>query len=152
MESYDLRCNLFICIIQEEEETRTLLQFHYTEWPCHTCPFSNAILEFRRRMRAVVGSRLQHDSPIVVHCKWDWKSRDFNDQDNIIMLATFLLRFYFQWRWRSFRCLSVDRRQSRTCRRRRLLRRVRLFENAQAVQKRNGRGTGNYIFVTYYRC
>ncbi|XP_029343535.1 receptor-type tyrosine-protein phosphatase kappa isoform X1 [Acyrthosiphon pisum] len=52
----------------KEEETRTLLQFHYTEWPCHTCPFSNAILEFRRRMRAVVGSRLQHDNPIVVHC------------------------------------------------------------------------------------
>ncbi|XP_060876919.1 receptor-type tyrosine-protein phosphatase kappa isoform X4 [Metopolophium dirhodum] len=54
--------------VDKEEETRTLLQFHYTEWPCHTCPFSNAILEFRRRMRAVVGSRLQHDNPIVVHC------------------------------------------------------------------------------------
>lgn len=60
------RCDM----TQKYEETRTLLQFHYTEWPCHTCPFSNAILEFRRRMRAVVGSRLQHDSPIVVHCKW----------------------------------------------------------------------------------
>ncbi|XP_008486179.1 tyrosine-protein phosphatase 9-like, partial [Diaphorina citri] len=39
-----------------EEEHRKILQFHYTEWPCHTCPFSNAILEFRRRMRAVVGT------------------------------------------------------------------------------------------------
>ncbi|XP_054279293.1 receptor-type tyrosine-protein phosphatase kappa-like [Macrosteles quadrilineatus] len=53
----------------EEEQERTLLQFHYTEWPCHTCPFSNAILEFRRRMRAVVGSyRTAREGPIVVHC------------------------------------------------------------------------------------
>ncbi|XP_072156410.1 receptor-type tyrosine-protein phosphatase kappa isoform X2 [Bemisia tabaci] len=52
-----------------EEEERKLLQFHYTEWPCHTCPFSNAILEFRRRMRAVVGSYKTHqEGPIVVHC------------------------------------------------------------------------------------
>ncbi|XP_046662944.1 receptor-type tyrosine-protein phosphatase kappa-like [Homalodisca vitripennis] len=53
----------------EEEQERTLLQFHYTEWPCHTCPFSNAILEFRRRMRSVVGSyRTAQEGPIVVHC------------------------------------------------------------------------------------
>ncbi|XP_022184512.1 receptor-type tyrosine-protein phosphatase kappa isoform X2 [Nilaparvata lugens] len=53
----------------EEEEERSLLQFHYTEWPCHTCPFSNAILEFRRRIRAVVGSyRTSQEGPIVVHC------------------------------------------------------------------------------------
>ncbi|KAI5752014.1 hypothetical protein M8J77_012937 [Diaphorina citri] len=55
-----------------EEEHRKILQFHYTEWPCHTCPFSNAILEFRRRMRAVVGTyRTQQNGPlgpIVVHC------------------------------------------------------------------------------------
>ncbi|XP_066906293.1 receptor-type tyrosine-protein phosphatase kappa [Halyomorpha halys] len=50
-----------------EEEERTLLQFHYTEWPCHTCPFSNAILEFRRRMRAV-GTKTKDGGPIVVHC------------------------------------------------------------------------------------
>ncbi|KAI5710062.1 hypothetical protein M8J76_004469 [Diaphorina citri] len=65
-----------ICIVLKEgspeEEHRKILQFHYTEWPCHTCPFSNAILEFRRRMRAVVGTyrTQQHGplGPIVVHC------------------------------------------------------------------------------------
>lgn len=57
-------------IWQPEAEERTLLQFHYTEWPCHTCPFSNAILEFRRRMRAVVGTyKTATEGPIVVHCK-----------------------------------------------------------------------------------
>lgn len=61
-----------ICVIHKkgtpEQQERTLLQFHYTEWPCHTCPFSNAILEFRRRMRAVVGSRMEQEGPIIVHC------------------------------------------------------------------------------------
>ncbi|BES90224.1 phosphatase [Nesidiocoris tenuis] len=50
------------------EEERILLQFHYTEWACHTCPFPNAILEFRRRVRAVVGTRTKQGGPIVVHC------------------------------------------------------------------------------------
>ncbi|XP_050352250.1 receptor-type tyrosine-protein phosphatase kappa [Nymphalis io] len=52
-------------------EERFLLQFHYTQWHSHTCPFSNALLEFRRRVRAVVGRRLASSSatgPMVVHC------------------------------------------------------------------------------------
>ncbi|KOC69840.1 Receptor-type tyrosine-protein phosphatase T, partial [Habropoda laboriosa] len=53
----------------EVTEERTLLQFHYTEWHSHTCPFGNAVLEFRRRVRAVVGSTIKNESgPMVVHC------------------------------------------------------------------------------------
>ncbi|KAK0094149.1 hypothetical protein PV326_011718 [Microctonus aethiopoides] len=53
----------------EIKEERTLLQFHYTEWHSHTCPFGNAVLEFRRRVRAVVGSTIKNESgPMVVHC------------------------------------------------------------------------------------
>lgn len=62
--------NIVLSIFQPNQQERTLLQFHYTEWPCHTCPFSNAILEFRRRMRAVVGSRMEQEGPIIVHCKY----------------------------------------------------------------------------------
>lgn len=54
---------------EEILEERTLLQFHYTEWPSHTCPFSNSILEFRRRVRMVVASQRQGEhGPCVVHC------------------------------------------------------------------------------------
>ncbi|XP_045522193.1 receptor-type tyrosine-protein phosphatase kappa isoform X3 [Pieris brassicae] len=52
-------------------EERFLLQFHYTQWHSHTCPFGNALLEFRRRVRAVVGRRLAASTatgPMVVHC------------------------------------------------------------------------------------
>ncbi|CAO1387004.1 unnamed protein product [Diamesa hyperborea] len=53
----------------ERIEERSLLQFHYTEWHSHTCPFSNAILEFRRRVRSVVGNTLHANSrPMLVHC------------------------------------------------------------------------------------
>lgn len=53
-------------------EERHILQFHYTEWHSHTCPFSNAVLEFRRRVRSVVGHVIDANSvvgPMLVHCK-----------------------------------------------------------------------------------
>lgn len=53
-------------------EERHIIQFHYTEWHSHTCPFSNAVLEFRRRVRAVVGNIITANSrvgPMLVHCK-----------------------------------------------------------------------------------
>ncbi|KAL1502113.1 hypothetical protein ABEB36_007306 [Hypothenemus hampei] len=51
-------------------EERFILQFHFTEWHCHSCPFGNALLEFRRRVRAVVGHRIKsrEAGPMVVHC------------------------------------------------------------------------------------
>ncbi|KAJ8967654.1 hypothetical protein NQ317_011593 [Molorchus minor] len=53
-------------------EERTILQFHYTQWHSHSCPFTNALLEFRRRVRAVVGHviRSNEAGPMVVHCKY----------------------------------------------------------------------------------
>ncbi|XP_057669092.1 receptor-type tyrosine-protein phosphatase kappa isoform X1 [Diorhabda carinulata] len=51
-------------------EERTILQFHYTQWHSHSCPFTNALLEFRRRVRAVVGHVIKSNEagPMVVHC------------------------------------------------------------------------------------
>ncbi|XP_043189712.1 receptor-type tyrosine-protein phosphatase kappa-like isoform X1 [Amphibalanus amphitrite] len=55
--------------LRHGNEERSILQFHYTEWPCHSCPFSNAILEFRRRMRICLSNRVPDlDGPIIVHC------------------------------------------------------------------------------------
>lgn len=51
-------------------EERFILQFHFTEWHCHSCPFANALLEFRRRVRAVVGHIIKSNEagPMIVHC------------------------------------------------------------------------------------
>ncbi|XP_044746070.1 receptor-type tyrosine-protein phosphatase kappa isoform X2 [Coccinella septempunctata] len=51
-------------------EERLILQFHFTEWHSHSCPFPNSILEFRRRVRAVVGHRIKSNEagPMIVHC------------------------------------------------------------------------------------
>jgi protein tyrosine phosphatase len=50
-------------------EERKVIQFHYTEWPCHSNPFSNALLEFRRRVRQVMNQHPDtQDGPVIVHC------------------------------------------------------------------------------------
>lgn len=62
----------FLLFSQVKVEERMLLQFHYTQWHSHTTPFSNAILEFRRRVRSVVGNIIKPNSrmgPLLVHCK-----------------------------------------------------------------------------------
>ena len=49
---------------------RKVILFHYTEWPCHSNPFSNALLEFRRRVRNVMNHHPDaQDGPVIVHCK-----------------------------------------------------------------------------------
>ncbi|CAD6997006.1 receptor-type tyrosine-protein phosphatase kappa [Ceratitis capitata] len=56
---------------KEVIKERLILQFHYTEWYSHSCPFSNALLEFRRRVRLVVGNIIKGDDmkgPMLVHC------------------------------------------------------------------------------------
>lgn len=60
--------NYFNSYLQVKTEERMLLQFHYTEWHSHTTPFTNAVLEFRRRVRSVVGNTLKSDRPMLVHC------------------------------------------------------------------------------------
>lgn len=51
------------------DEEREIIQFHFTEWPAHTHPFLNAVIEFRRRVRIWIKSYLTPaDGPIIVHC------------------------------------------------------------------------------------
>ncbi|XP_071545661.1 receptor-type tyrosine-protein phosphatase kappa isoform X3 [Panulirus ornatus] len=51
------------------EEEREVVQFHYTEWPSHTQPFVNGLLEFRRRIRIWMKSNITPaDGPMIVHC------------------------------------------------------------------------------------
>jgi len=50
-------------------EQRKVILFHYTEWTCHSNPFSNALLEFRRRVRNVMNHHPDsQDGPVIVHC------------------------------------------------------------------------------------
>ena len=56
--------------LSKDGEERKVIQFHYTEWPCHSNPFSNALLEFRRRVRQVMNLHPEtQDGPVIVHCK-----------------------------------------------------------------------------------
>ena len=56
--------------MSKDGEERKVIQFHYTEWPCHSNPFSNALLEFRRRVRQVMNMHPEtQDGPVIVHCK-----------------------------------------------------------------------------------
>ena len=72
-----------------------VIQFHYTEWPCHSNPFSNALLEFRRRVRQVMNMHPEtQDGPVIVHCKWDSYICDncemfFHLIDSVITLVIF---------------------------------------------------------------
>jgi hypothetical protein len=50
---------------------RELLHFHYTEWPCHTCPFSTALLDFRRRVRQLVEQLGFAKGQTLIHCRYD---------------------------------------------------------------------------------
>jgi len=55
--------------LRKDGEERKVIQFHYTEWPCHSNPFSNALLEFRRRVRQVMNQHPEtQDGPVIVHC------------------------------------------------------------------------------------
>merc|ERR1712106_1196930 len=55
--------------LRKDGEERKVIRFHYTEWPCHSNPFSNALLEFRRRVRQVMNQHPEtQDGPVIVHC------------------------------------------------------------------------------------
>ena len=63
--------NVNVKLILQNGEERKVILFHYTEWPCHSNPFSNALLEFRRRVRNVMNHHPDtQDGPVIVHCKW----------------------------------------------------------------------------------
>ncbi|XP_065569831.1 receptor-type tyrosine-protein phosphatase kappa-like isoform X2 [Artemia franciscana] len=53
------------------DEEREILQHHYTEWSCHSCPYSNAIMDFRRRVKASLketSGNEYNSGPLIVHC------------------------------------------------------------------------------------
>merc|ERR1719464_281627 len=55
--------------LRKNGEQRKVILFHYTEWTCHSNPFSNALLEFRRRVRNVMNHHPDsQDGPVIVHC------------------------------------------------------------------------------------
>jgi len=71
VESEEQLANFMIRTIRlrKDGEERKVIQFHYTEWPCHSNPFSNALLEFRRRVRQVMNQHPEtQDGPVIVHC------------------------------------------------------------------------------------
>ncbi|XP_023215946.1 receptor-type tyrosine-protein phosphatase mu-like isoform X2 [Centruroides sculpturatus] len=53
--------------LRKGDEVRDITQLHYTNWPSHTCPFSSALLEFRRRVRIYM-SYPPNSGPTIVHC------------------------------------------------------------------------------------
>lgn len=49
---------------------RWLVQFHYVEWPSHSCPFPTALLDFRRRVRQILIEKEEIGrGQVLIHCK-----------------------------------------------------------------------------------
>ncbi|CAN8003799.1 unnamed protein product, partial [Ixodes hexagonus] len=53
--------------LRKGEEERDVFQLHFTSWASHTEPFTNALLDFRRRVRTFT-DRWSAIGPTVVHC------------------------------------------------------------------------------------
>lgn len=60
-----MNANKLVCL----QKSRNILQFHFTEWPGHTCPFPTALLDFRRRVRQIVDQSPEYSKgQMLVHC------------------------------------------------------------------------------------
>ncbi|GAB6032284.1 hypothetical protein CHUAL_010924 [Chamberlinius hualienensis] len=59
--------NLKISQEGDDSGERSVIHFHYTEWPCHSVPFASGLLEFRRRVRMYT-NKIGSEDPILVHC------------------------------------------------------------------------------------
>ncbi|EEC05025.1 tyrosine phosphatase epsilon, putative, partial [Ixodes scapularis] len=66
MANFVIRTLRVISTFQGEEE-RDVFQLHFTSWASHTEPFTNALLDFRRRVRTFT-DRWSAIGPTVVHC------------------------------------------------------------------------------------
>ncbi|KAL3186491.1 hypothetical protein MRX96_027529 [Rhipicephalus microplus] len=53
--------------LRKGEEERDVFQLHFTSWASHTQPFTNALLDFRRRVRTFT-DRWSAIGPTIVHC------------------------------------------------------------------------------------
>ena len=57
-------------VIQDDSE-RIIYQLHYHNWSSHTCPFSNSLLQFRRRVRIYMNELMNEKiGPTIVHCRY----------------------------------------------------------------------------------
>lgn len=57
---------------EQSGECRIVYQFHYENWPVHTCPYADSLLQFRRRVKVYMDElnvRVHEVGPIVVHCR-----------------------------------------------------------------------------------
>lgn len=146
---------------QEITEERTLLQFHFTEWHSHTCPFGTAVLEFRRRVRAVVGSTIKNESgPMIVHCKWVQRIKTFRCEivveERATRVANAIINLLFvcgaKRRRRTVGGVLSDRRKYGAGRGGGRVRCVWLLEETQAEQKGAYRKYGTiYIYLSNTR-
>ena len=59
-----------IHLSDEDEEGRIIYQFQYYQWPIHSCPPVNSLLNFRRRIRVYMNELSQEHKmgPLLVHC------------------------------------------------------------------------------------
>lgn len=54
-----------------DEEERIIYQFHYYNWPTHTCPYAHSLLQFRRRVKIYMNEVANENNigPTIVHCR-----------------------------------------------------------------------------------
>lgn len=57
--------------LDNELEERVVYQFHYYNWPTHSCPFTNSLLQYRRRIRIYMNEVSKENTvgPTIVHCR-----------------------------------------------------------------------------------
>ena len=57
--------------LDNELEERVVYQFHYYNWPTHSCPFTNSLLQYRRRIRIYMNEVSKENivGPTIVHCR-----------------------------------------------------------------------------------
>lgn len=55
----------------DDDDERVVYQFHYYNWPTHTCPFANSLLQYRRRIRIYMNEICKETNigPTIVHCR-----------------------------------------------------------------------------------
>ena len=55
----------------QDKEGRIVYQFQYYQWHIHACPFTNSLLQFRRRVRVYMEEMVPKEpepGPVIVHC------------------------------------------------------------------------------------
>lgn len=53
----------------DSEQYRTIYQLHFQSWNVTTCPYSDSILKFRRRVKFYQNQNV-NNAPLLVHCRF----------------------------------------------------------------------------------